>query len=397
MTNSVKWACVLLLMVMFCAGCGQSTPPPPSVPDTSASEASAPPTPPIEDPESERRVTTSVSNEDGVIRFYNFSVPFNEYDDVRFDQTAEPTAVPNAVRFAYKSSGSPAVFLQRLDFVASQLDSVKIIVTATHMTEEDETPVDLKGVRLYWAAKQDIPVGGGWPYSESRAVNFTAVPQEPGVWTVNPAEHELWNGIIDRMFCSLVFDPAILTGESDSLNVYLKTFMLLGNKSAIVSPESESQRVYSPVKAWNFSELDKDHWDWSFPAATPEKNPRGLLFGMAKNGILLQLKDVSFSAKDFGAVRIEIRAGKSKAAIKSLDLHWTRAGDGVSGSAPKTAPSVRFVRDVADANVWVAAVGDIKTWDGMIASLSVNMEIAEQEMKDGGSLDVCVKKIELVR
>ena len=167
----------------------------------------------------------------------------------------------------------------------------------------------------------------------------------------------------------------------------------------IEQPQEEPTAM--ELKSWDFSELEPDQWNWSFPSAKKNQTDRGALFGLA-NGNTISLKEVSFPAEDFSALRLELqvmqsqivdgRSLSSPVTPESIEIQWTQAVD----NGENLVPSVQFTHSDTNSNQWTAPVGDDKSWEGMITSLAIAVNVPEGELEEGQYYDVYVQQIELV-
>ena len=282
--------------------------------------------------------------------FAALDTPHWEWD---FGRTAQKTQHGAACTLEANGTGPQSGAIK---VSARAVDVIRVEMFATQGADAEEQPTEISNAHLYWARPEDLGESE-WPFADERAVPMRQVDKHnPNIWEASVSRHRLWGGRIRRLFIGLDM-PAL---EPKELSV---------------------------VRGWDFAELNKGKWEWTFEGGA-EQALKGALRMTTDSGPAARLINLDLNASDLAAVRVKVSATHKSAAgeipvdIQQAHLYWARTTDVKGGEWPfGDDRAVAFKRPGQDApDVWEAVVAKHGNWYGTIAQMCIGVDLPTDKL-----------------
>ena len=239
---------------------------------------------------------------------------------------------------------------------AKDIGLVRVEMSVAQLTAGEERPAEIERAHVYWARPRDMK-GAAWPFANERGLALRRVDEKnPGVWEAGVERHQLWTGMIQRLFIG-IDTPALEPKELTTL------------------------------KRWDFATLNKGQWEWAFEGGA-EQGAKGAIFLTRQNGPVARLRDLELEAGEVTVVRVQMSAthksmaGELPVDIEKAHFYWARTSD-VQGDGWPFADdrAVPFSIPEADApDIWEAVVAGHGHWNGPIAQMFIGVDLPISEL-----------------
>ncbi len=163
----------------------------------------------------------------------------------------------------------------------------------------------------------------------------------------------------------------------------------------------------APLKVateWDFADLEKPMWGWTFPSPGVKQTPKGAFYARRKTGPGPRWSGANFPASDVKAVRVEFQVMTSEAdgeqptrldVSKRPVLYWA-APDDIQGeewpfSEDRKVPL--YPVNPKNPNVFEGRVDKVKGWNGEIADLFISVPLPKDVGDEETPYSVFFRKI----
>lgn len=127
---------------------------------------------------------------------------------------------------ATKQGGGPS-FVFDPEISLTDCGAVRVDMSAVRMTPSGSRPESFNLVRLYWAGADNIPPGGGWPFSDQREMDFEALdPSTPNIWTARINMRRACQSL-QKLVIAIDLPRATL-GQDETFKVNVHTIEIFG-------------------------------------------------------------------------------------------------------------------------------------------------------------------------
>ena len=168
----------------------------------------------------------SIPQREHAFRVWDFTAGLNAVSDVQWHPDVSVIEMSGVVEYHVSGPG-PGPIMPVVNTPADRIHEIRYTVKAELAQALKRTPVTPRTVRVLWVRDSD-DASQAWPFSNERVMELPLVAEDrPGVYSVRPAGHPMWNGTITQMTFDLFLPPGPAAAENTHYAVRLDKIELI--------------------------------------------------------------------------------------------------------------------------------------------------------------------------